>query len=885
MSRCEDCSLADGCRTNKMEGEGPSKADIMIVGDAPGYTDDEVGRPFQGDTGAKFTYLMRKAGLNKKKVYLTNAIKCRPWKMDQIKKPSIDQCRKHLFNEILEVKPKVIIAMGKYALEMLTRIKDIGDERGFFSEFELDYDRKISKTESVKKTFKCQIMPTYSSYSALTRWEFDSQIVRDLQNAAKFAETGALPQPPELTHDFLLDMKSMLKATTILENSESISFDKETTGLMSHKHKVVMVGFCAKPGHSYIFPTHIYTEEDMKRKWTAEEKKFALEVVNPFVKKHSKEIWECIRRVLRSKARKTAHNGKFDDKFARANDIKILNWDFDSIMAHSLVDENKPHNLIFVGEWYGIHYGNYEKQLWPYVNKDRKNKKPYSCVPPKMLAYYLAIDCDIAKRLRPILTRELKKEGMLDMLKKQQMPLIKIMSEWEFRGVKVDVAKLQSTSKAFSAVLAGIDKDLKKITKNKTFNPNSPAQLLDYFETIGAPLEKKTSGGKYSTDADVLTNLAAMKKWAKVPKLILEQRTITKLKGTYLDGKTGEDGILSWVDKNYMVHANWNAFTPRTGRMSCEDPPLQTIPRPNPKYPDVNIRQLFITSNPKNVIFSIDYKQLEMRIAAFLSRDMVMVNEIRNNVDIHSRNMVMFGTKLGILPKDMTEDKFIAMVKWKAPEGRELTAEEKELKQLSLEYIELRNFAKSLGFGLNYGMEAQTLANEHNQDVDEVQDMIDIYFDKYKSLALWREEQKQTSINKGVLILPETGRKRRFYDAADWFNHPLSKECRKREMDIESIYRQAMNFPIQGFANEVFTQGKIKFVAAYKEAKLKSRGMLSLHDGILGEGPMEEMKRVKHLAVANMERKLGEGKKYEVNLGVDFELYDRWAGKKLVLAT
>ena len=874
--QCEDCSLAGRCKTNKIDGEGPSKAPIMIVGDAPGFTDDDVGRPFQGDMGAKLRFQLQQLGLKKSQMFVTYAVKCKPWKIDQIKKDSIQGCRKHLFAEILQQRPKVIVAMGKFAYEMLTGEKDFQDARGFFDEFKLAYDTKLGK-----ETFKAKIMPTYSPFTCLTKWKFDSIVAHDFKKVVKYLETGKLPQPPKITYDFVTDLKKLKEVTERLEKAETFSFDFETTGFDFHKHKIIMAGFSDSPDHAIVIPTHIYTEEEMKKKWTKAERDYVINVLNPFVKKNEKTIWAHIQRIFLSPARKTGQNAKFDSKFARANDITIRNWDFDTVIAHALVDENKPHNLTFMLDWFGIGFGNYERELWPYVNKTKANKKPYSHVPPPILALYLARDVVGTFRLRPILRKKLKQEGMFELFRDQQMPLIRLMTDMEYRGIKVDVEQLQNLSKKFAFILADCEEKLRKLTKNKRFNPNSSHDVLAYLEDIGAPLTKKTAGGKFSTDADVLEGLASTKKYSKMPKLVLEHRTISKLKGTYLDGKKGDGGILSWVDKHYKVHANWNAHTPRTGRMSCDDPPLQTIPRPNPKYPDANIRQLFIVSVLGWLMFSIDYKQLEMRIAAYLSRDMVMIKEIRDNVDIHSRNAVMFGTVLGILPADMTEQKFVKIVKWEKPQGRELTEEEKKMLQLSLEYSELRTLAKSLGFGLNYGIEASTLAKDYNRDEEEVQEMIDLYFRKYQSLALWREEQKQIAVNKGLLVLPITGRKRRFLDAAKWFNSPLSKDCFKRQMDIQGVERQAMNFPIQGLANEIFTKGKLKLAAAMKKEKLKAKLLLSLHDGVLGETPPKEVEIIKRLAKENMEFTLGKGKKYEVHLGIDFDVYDRWAGNKV----
>jgi DNA polymerase-1 len=236
----------------------------------------------------------------------------------------------------------------------------------------------------------------------------------------------------------------------------------------------------------------------------------------------------------------------------------------------------------------------------------------------------------------------------------------------------------------------------------------------------------------------------------------------------------------------------------------------------------------------------------------------------------------------------MTEKTFQEIRGYKPPENwKDLKGKEREeieeKVQKAAEYDALRTFAKSLGFGLNYGIMASTLAETHSMPEEDVQDMIDMYFQKYEGLALWRETQKDLSLEKGLLVLPETGRKRRFYGAARWFGHSLSQDCRKRELDIEGIHRQAMNFPIQGFANEVFTQGKLRFARALKKAKLRCRMLLSLHDGILLECPKSELKEVREIALKSMQRDLGSGKKL-VRLEADFDVYDRWGGEKLKVA-
>lgn len=866
--RCTDCEFHHGCNSNLIESTGPQKAKVMFVIDVPGITDDDTGELLSGDAGKKFDYILEHLNLEREQVYVTSAIRCKPPWGKNPKKTHIIACQKHLMSEILSVRPKAIVAMGGVAMEALIGEKGIRDFRGEFFDLEIDHD-----VQGKSRTFTTWVLPTYSMNACLSKWEYDSIVVHDLKKVMKFIKTGTFPEQPKVEFELVDDLDKLQASVDHLVASEKFVFDLETTGLHHHKDKIIFAGFCTELGKAIIIPFHEYTAVEMK-KFDAENKALAIKLTN-FVKKNRKAIEQAFRKIFNCPARKIAHNGKFDTKFCRSAGFPVRNFWFDTIIAHSLVDENKPHSLTFCLDWYGIPYGNYERELWPYVNKTKGKKKPYSFVPPKILGLYLAKDVDGDFRVYKKVLKELKAEGMATLMMKQQMPLVRLMADLEFRGVKINIPRLQKISKDFAKILSEIDVQIKKVTKNPDFNMNSPPQVSAYLESIGATGnqgDKKTKGGGWSTDESVLARLATKNKIGRVPRLILESRSIGKLKSNYLDGKDGKTGILQFVDAKGFVHYSSNIHTPRTGRMSVEDPAIQTIPRPNPKYPEANIRQLFIPSKKDWIMFSIDFKQLEMRIAAFLSRDITMIKEIREGVDMHSRNAVTLGRMVGMLPKEVTEKKFLEVIKY--------NGDDPKLKQLCLEWQELRTLVKALGFGLNYGMSANTLAKDHGREEDEMQDMIDGYFDKYSGLHGWREEQCEVATEGGLLVLPETGRKRRVHGATDWFNSEFSQNLRMRAMDIESVQRQLMNFPIQGLANEIFVAGKLNLYRALKREDYKSRLLLSLHDGLLGEGPPSEMLRLRDLAKKCLERQLGTGK-FAVPLGIDFELYDCWSGKKL----
>jgi DNA polymerase-1 len=192
-------------------------------------------------------------------------------------------------------------------------------------------------------------------------------------------------------------------------------------------------------------------------------------------------------------------------------------------------------------------------------------------------------------------------------------------------------------------------------------------------------------------------------------------------------------------------------------------------------------------------------------------------------------------------------------------------------------YAKLRSFAKSVGFGLNYGIEARTLSEDHDVPVEDVEVAIDTYFNRYKKLAAWREKQGKLAVQRGYLQLPWTGRRRRFTQFSRWINSEYAQDIRRREFSISEVVRQAMNFPVQGFANEIFTLGKLKVIRRMRKEGLKSKVRISIHDGVVGTGPKHEMARVKQICNEEMTTMLGIGLK-QLTLNVDFNVNEFWYG-------
>lgn len=883
---CTKCNLSDKCFNTFVDTKGSKNSPVMIIGEYPSYYDDKCSEVFAGDKGAKLNYYCSKSKLKRSNCYLTYALRCRVPSYITVKKCHTDACKDYLLKDILKIKPKVIILMGKIPVSVLLGETSVTEFRGHFRETEFTYNSKKGI-----KDFKTIVMPTFSINSSLKKWEYDDYIIHDFKKVNNYLKTGKLPKTPKYEFTVAKNLNQLKEIEERCNDSKILCTDYETTGLRFFKDKIINVGYCGEDYHSSIIYLNKYEDVHLKyKKWNKKDIEDAKEI-NSFIDQNKNKIGDVVKKINANESKKVLWNGKFDSKFALYNDIPIKNFKYDGIIAHALIDENKAHNLNSALEYEGFDFGAYDTRLWYYVGKSITNKKTYQFIPPSEICKYLAIDVAGLMYIWPKLKVKLKKIGLWNLFIKQQMPLVHLMTDLEYRGCKIDVNKLNDMSVNFTFLINEIENKVRNKTKIADLNLNSSKQLREYFECKKYPFEKlnvKKNESGYSVDKETLEKFSNTKKFCEIPSLILEHRVLAKLKNTYLDGKNNESGLLKFVDRKGMIHCDSNIHTPRTGRLSIKDPPLHNIPRINPKYPNINIRNLFITSKKNNVIWACDFKQIELRVAAYLSNDKVMINEINNDVDLHTRNCITFGHKLGFINNNIDEDKFNKIRNYKKPDNYNSLSESKKNKidiilEKSKFYDAKRTFAKSLGFGLNYGIKAVTLAETHGIEVSDVEDMIDIYFKKYKNLYNYRERIKEECIKFGFLELPETKRKRRFNQMVNWLNSKAFKKNKSNaDYEIDEIHRQAMNFPIQGYANELFVKGKLKLNKMLKKEKMESRILLSIHDGLVGEGPLTEMKKLKELCHSSLECVLGKGK-YKVPLLIDFDLYDVWYGKEINL--
>jgi DNA polymerase I-like protein with 3'-5' exonuclease and polymerase domains len=293
------------------------------------------------------------------------------------------------------------------------------------------------------------------------------------------------------------------------------------------------------------------------------------------------------------------------------------------------------------------------------------------------------------------------------------------------------------------------------------------------------------------------------------------------------------------------------------------------------------------------MLFEADYRAVEQYVVALLSGDPILTKRLQDGTDIHTYNAVELGKKLGTMPDQVSYEHMLCMVK--DLDETTFTSEQyekyrKEAIEIApeLDWKEKRTQAKSVGFGLNYGKGEHSFAEEFGITEDDAEDMIEAYFSIYKGMKKWRDKIVSEAENEGFITLA-SGRKRRFTQATDWINSRYAEDDGRdsgliwqAERLKQDIGRQAMNFPVQGGAHEVFEPAQIRVVKRFQKEGIKARLILSIHDGIVGECLKKDVEAVSRILSEEMPVTFNKGKKNELTLDIDKDFYKwEWYGEKI----
>ena len=421
----------------------------------------------------------------------------------------------------------------------------------------------------------------------------------------------------------------------------------------------------------------------------------------------------------------------------------------------------------------------------------------------------------LIKLIKDSLMGSIKEFELENVLFECELPLIKVMAEMELNGIKTDSKILNEIGDSLNERIEELSKNITELA-GEEFNINSPKQLgTILFEKLGLPPSKKNKSG-YSTNVDVLEKL---KDKHPIINDILEYRTYSKLKSTYVDG------LLPLIGNDGKIHPHFNQTITATGRISCNEPNLQNIPIRN-DY-GRNLRKAFMVSDEDRVLIGADYSQIELRILAHLSGDLELIDAFNRGDDIHR----LTASRVFEIPYD-------------------------EVKSID------RSRAKAVNFGVIYGMSGFGLSEELNITMKQAKDYIDEYFHKHPDVKNYMDTMKREGKTKGY-VTTILGRKR-------WLPELNSPKFMTRQMGE----RLAMNTPIQGSAADVIKVAMVKVYDELRKRNLKSKLILQIHDELIIEASPEEVDIVEKLLMDNMVNAIKLSVKMECDLNTGNSWYE-----------
>ncbi|MBC8412739.1 DNA polymerase I [bacterium] len=506
---------------------------------------------------------------------------------------------------------------------------------------------------------------------------------------------------------------------------------------------------------------------------------------------------------------KSGHNIKYDFIVLQNAGVRMRGIGYDTMVASYLLNPNKPgHGLDATAlEQLGV-------QMISFKDVVTKGMKDFSEVAIETATSYSGEDSAVTYRLMEKFRPMIMEEGLDKLFNDMEIPLIEVLADMETAGIKLDSDKMNKFSVKMGKELASIEQRIYFLA-GEEFNINSPKQLqVVLFDNLGLKPLKKTKTG-YSTNIDVLEQLALVH---ELPQEIIEYRGLSKLKNTYVDALPR---LVN--ERTGRIHTSFNQTVTATGRLSSSEPNMQNIPVRGSWGP--KIRETFIAEKGCMILAS-DYSQIELRIFAHLSGDPVMVDVFKNDGDIHTATACgLFGVAPELVTKDM------------------------------------RRRAKTVNFGVVYGISPYGLSNQLGIPVDEARNYIDTYFTRFCGVKKYIDELIEDTSKKGY-ITTIFGRKRAIPEL-------MSSNGNTRQFGE----RLATNSPIQGSAADIIKVAMIKISKRLKEEKMNARMLLQVHDELLFEVPEAEIDSVRQLVREEMEGVI----KLKVPLKVDIGAGVNWA--------
>lgn len=713
---CQLCGLHQGARAVCLIGQGPCPCDIMLIGEAPGEREDAISKPFAGKAGAVLNTLLQAHGIRRDEVYITNVNKCRPVDpQGKNRTPTIRElraCRLYLLEEVEELQPKLILAMGAHAIKGVLN------------------DPKASLKAYRGKVFhfpEFPSIPVHASYHPAA--ELYDPYVRNLleEDFERVFGSKKTQQRRKVPVRYVL-VNSVEEARSLaidLVDCGTFSLDFETTGLdvFAPDFKLLTVAFATEPGVATC-----------------------LALDHPESKVPVK-VWKNVLRFLLHWSKTIiGHNIKYELKCAK---VKGFNWGVgirDTLQEFHLLDENYPSKSLYTLKRRWTDLGDLESKM-----NDSGMKSDMKSLSLDEVAMYNCEDADATWRVGEITEPLIAKENM-ERLAQFQMDAIECFADVELAGITIDKKLLDRNIKMFTQKIDEIQ------TRFNHINLRSTAQLSEYlFGTLHLPVLETTDKGAPSTGKGVLEHLIRSAKGAKYRDQLTDILTYKKL--THFDSNF-LSGIEKHIKRDGKIHPSYNLAKYEgdegkevgtvTGRLSSTNPNLQQQPRDTEELEKIfgdeaiQIREMFISSFSRGFITAVDYSQIELRILAEYSRDQAMMEDFEKGYDIHTA----------------VTERLIPL----APHFYERRGNDFQAK---------RKATKTVNFGIIYLISDFGLAERLEISRDEAADIIRTWFKAYPGAHRWIEKM-QRQIVRDQEVRSLIGRKRRVPGAS--FSTALGRE-------------------------------------------------------------------------------------------------------------
>lgn len=556
-----------------------------------------------------------------------------------------------------------------------------------------------------------------------------------------------------------------------LNKHSEFSFDTETTAIDANDADLVGLSFSVRPHQGWYVPVPCDDVAQTKN------------ILSRFSSLFNDETKTWV-----------GHNIKYDLLILKWYGFEIKGKLFDTMLAHYLIDPDGKGNM----DWLSAKYLNYEPiHIEELIGKKGKNQLCMKDIDIEKVKEYAAEDADVTLQFKEIFIPKLKNYEVENVFEEVENPLVPVLTNMEYEGVKIDIDFLNEYSKVLD-IEARVHEEKVYETAGVRFNLSSPKQLGEVlFEKLKLdPKARKTKTGQYATGEDVLRKLAVVH---PVADDILAYREYTKLKSTYVDSLP-----LLINKKTGRVHTTYGQAVAVTGRLASNNPNLQNIPIRTDRGRE--IRKAFVPRDENHILISADYSQIELRIVAAISGDENMCEAFKQNKDIHTATAAKV---YGIEEEAVTK--------------------------------EMRRKAKSVNFGIIYGQGAFGLAENLGISRTEAKTIIDNYKKEFAGITKYMDDMINFCREHGY-VQTVMGRKR-------WLRDINSGNFTVRGY----AERNAINSPIQGTAADMIKLAMVKVHYALKEQKFKSKMILQVHDELVFDALKEEEKKLKPLIIDCMQ--------------------------------